>query len=190
MASHDSDSEFSVPSDQFPGQPEPVVYDFSVDLDDPYSLQSRSNRPDWKKIGLISGGTFGLLLLAFVAIVVLAPNIFLSHPIRTTMAYYEFLNEENYSAAFDLLEPGTRSILQFQSDLERMIETFACWDIPYEWDFIEMKYHASQKDDLTYLVQVDGYIRIIDIQTERHLDLPFSDQLTLVKQNDHLYIRP
>ncbi len=184
------DEFFSAPPAPGVTQQEPTLYDFTVDLADPFSLQQTRTRPNWKTIGLISGGVALAVGLAFLIVMLVSPNLLRSAPVRTAIRYYDLLNEEKYREAYELLEPGTKSPLQFETEIRNMIGTFVTWDIPYQWDFVEMKYQSTEMDADKVMVQVDGYLRIMDTQTERHLDLPYSDLLLLIQRNHQWYIRP
>jgi hypothetical protein len=191
MSEKDDDSLFSAPPAPENPRQEPTIYNFDIDLDDPtYVTKSTRVSPNWKTIGLISGGV--ILLAGLISLILLwvAPDLYKRPPIQAAIHFYEFLNEEDYSEACEIVEPGTISCLQLESQIKEIIKIFGGTDRVYEWDFVEMKYQATDVDTGVVHLKVDGYIRIIDSSTKRFMDLPYSTTMTMVKRNNHWYYRP
>lgn len=170
--------------------PELVVYDFTVDIADPYRLQANTPSLNWKKIGWIAGGVVGVVGLTLLVIALFFPKLLQPAPIRVSMTYFELLNAQKYESAFDLMEPGTVDLRQFQKGIETIIQSFFPGGLPYEWEFVNMEFSDQEIQPGQFHVQTNGYLRIIDKQTGRYLDLPYSQTLQLVKLNGHWYIRP
>lgn len=171
-------------------QPEPIVYDFTVTLDDPYSIQAENTRSSRKVILWILGVLVGLLAVVALIIRIVTPEFYLSPTQRTVHQYFDYLNNQNYSAAFDLIEPGTVSLSEFRENAVETLDQYVAWKIDYSWGFIDMKLQTIQTDDATAHVKADGYLRIVDNQTGQFMNLPYSDELMLVKRNNRWYIRP
>jgi len=191
MSGNDDDSLFSLPPAPDNSEQGPTIYNFDVDLNDPsYIKNSPPTGPNWKTVGLIFGGMVLVAGLVCLIILWVAPELYRRPPIQTAIHFYDLLNEENYTEACELIEPGTISCLQLEATIGEIIKKFGGVDRPYEWDFVEMEFQAINVDTDAVLVQADGYIRIIDIQTKRFMDLPYSTTMTMVKRNNHWYYRP
>ena len=145
--SNKNDDPVSTHSEPVTTQKEPVNYDFNVDLSDPYHLQPGRISVNWKTIGLISIVVILLVGLIFAIAFLVNPNILRSAPIKTTIRYYEFLNAENYSEAYDLIEPGAKTSEQFETEIKKKIELVFPRDIEYDWDFHELEFQSTEKGE-------------------------------------------
>lgn len=186
--SHSQDDEFIAPLEK--DTSEPVIYDFTVTLDDPLSIQADRQRSYRKAMLWLVGGLFGLLAVVALVIRLVAPEFYLSGPQRTIHQYFDALGSQNYSAAFELIEPGTMGITEFQQQAADTINRFITWKINCSWSFTEMKFQTLNQDEDAARVRADGFLKIVDNQTGRFMRLPYSDELQLVKRNHAWYIRP
>lgn len=176
-----------------PAEPElseDVVYDFTVTLDDPYSLQQQQSNLQRKWLVWLVGGVIILLAIFAGVIGLVAPEFYQTPAVRTVHQYFDQLNSENFQAAYDFVEPGTLQAAQFAEQITKKVGSFVSWKIDYRWSFEQMKLHLVAADDDAARVKVDGYLRIVDTQTGRFMNLPYSDTLQLVKRNNRWYIRP
>jgi len=186
--SQSSDDEFIAPLEK--DTSEPVVYDFTVTLDDPYNIQVDRQRSYRKAMLWMAGGLVGLLAIAALVIRLVAPEFYLSGPQRTVHQYFDDLSSQNYSAALDLIEPGTMALPAFQQQITDTINRLFTWKINCSWSFTEMKFQTLNQDKDTARVKADGYLKIMDNQTGRFMLLPYTDELQLVRRNNRWYIRP
>lgn len=189
MARSPLDDDLFSPPPEGQDEDKEIKYDFSVDLDGGYQVEPDHNQIKCRNILIYIGAILGLIGLAFLVTYLVAPNTFRSAPVRTTIRYYEYLNEENYEEAAKLLEPGANSWRNLAEEIRSFVEMYLPWDFPYTWDFVFMEYKASRVDAKTVLVQVDGNLRIINTESERFLDFPYSKVHTLIKKNGRWYLR-